>query len=135
MGRESTITFEQVATAVGGIQAYGGKATMRKVREVLGTGSMATILKFMQQLQGGQLSQNQSINDTIYPTIARAISNSIASNVQKATAEATERIADLQNDIDTLIAENERQAAYMNLQAAELSALQEQYAALAERTQ
>lgn len=55
--------------------------------------------------------------------------------MQKATAEATERIADLQNDIDTLIAENERQAAYMNLQAAELSALQEQYAALAERTQ
>jgi chromosome segregation ATPase len=135
MARESTITFEQVAAVADNIKAQGGKATMRNVRESLGSGSMATILKFLQQWQGGQLRQSQAIDDTMDPSIARAISNQIASKVQEATANATAQLADLQIETDTLIAENERQAADIDLQATELSALQEQHAALAGRTQ
>ncbi|MDO9152044.1 MAG: DNA-binding protein [Methylotenera sp.] len=135
MARESTITFEQVAAVAGSIKAHGGKATMRNVRESLGSGSMATILKFLQQWQGGQLRQSQAIDDAMDPSIARAISNQIASKVQEATANTTAQLADLQIETDTLIAENERQAADIDLQATELSALQEQYAALAGRTQ
>ena len=135
MARESTITFEQVAAVADSIKGQGGKATMRNVRETLGSGSMATILKFLQQWQGGQLRQSQAIDDTMDPSIARAISNQIASKVQEATANATAQLADLQIETDTLIAENERQAADMDIQATELSALQEQHAALVGRTQ
>ena len=135
MARESTITFEQVAAVAESIKTQGGKATMRNVREALGSGSMATILKFLQQWQGGQLRQNQSIDDTLDPSIARAISNQLASKVQEATANANALLADLQIETDTLIAENERQATDMELQITELSAMQEQHAALAGRTQ
>lgn len=133
MARESTISFEQVSVAADRIKAQGTKPTARNVREALGTGSMATVLKFLQQWQGGQMRQSQAIDDTIDPVIARAISNQIAVKVQESTADATARLADLQAEADAIIAENERQAADIETQTFELSALQEQYAALSGR--
>lgn len=135
MAREATITFEQVATTADSIKASGGKPTARAVRDVLGTGSMATVLKLLQQWQAGQVRQSQAIDDTLDPGIARAISNQIAAKVQEATADAIGRLADLQAEADALIAENERQAAENEAQAAELAAIQEQHAALAGRAQ
>lgn len=122
MARESTITFEQVAAAADSIKAEGRKPTSRAVREVLGVGSMATVLKFMQQWQGGQARQSQAIDDTIDPGIVRAISGQIAAKVQEATAEATARLADLQAETDLLIAENERQSTELE-EAAQNSAM------------
>jgi len=135
MARESTITHDQVAAAADQIKAAGNKPTARAVRDVLGTGSMATVLKFLQQWQGGQVRQSQAIDDTLDPAIGRAISNVIVGKVQEATADATARLADLQAEAEAIIAENERQAAELEGQAAELAALQEQHAALAGRAQ
>lgn len=135
MARESTITFEQVAAAADSIKAQGGKPTARSVRDVLGTGSMATVLKFLQEWKGGQVRQSQAIDDTLDPSIARAISNQIAGKVQEATADATARLVDLQAETDGVIVESERQAAVIEAQAGELSALQEHLAATVGRAQ
>lgn len=135
MARESTITFEQVSTAADNLKAQGIKPTARNVRDALGSGSMATVLKFLQQWHGGQARQSQAIDDTLDPSIARAISNQIVTKVQEATAETTARLADLQAEADTIIAENERQAAEIEAQVGELAALHELHAALSGRAQ
>lgn len=135
MAREETITAEQVAAAAEALKAEGIKPTTRSVREYLGAGSMATVLKYLQQWKAGQTRQTQAIDDTIDPSIARAISNQLAARVQEATAETTARLADLQAEIETVIAENERQAAEIEAQAIALSELQEQLAATTGRAQ
>jgi len=135
MAREATITFEQVAAAADSIKAQGGKASARAVREVLGSGSMATVLKLLQQWQSGQVRQSASIDDTLDPSVVRAISNQIATRVQEATADTTARLADLQAEADLIIVENERQAVDLEAQAAELVVLHGQYAELAGRAQ
>ena len=135
MAREATITFEQVAAAADSIKAKGGKASARSVREVLGSGSMATVLKLLQQWQSGQVRQSASIDDTLDPSVVRAISNQIATRVQEATADTTARLADLQAEADLIIVENERQAVDLEAQAAELVVLHGQYAELAGRAQ
>lgn len=135
MAREATITFEQVAAAADNIKAQGGKASARAVREVLGSGSMATVLKLLQQWQGGQVRQSDVIDDTIDPSVLRAISNQIATRVQEATSDTTARLADLQAEADAIIIENERQAIELDSQSAELTSLHGQYAELAGRAQ
>jgi colicin import membrane protein len=135
MARKSTLTYEQVATVANEIVVQGGKPTSRSVREAIGTGSLTTILKFLQQWQGGQVRQSPSQDDTIDPAIARAISNQIATRVHDSTANAMSRLADLQAELETLIFENERQSAEIEAQAAEMIVIQEQNSSLAGRAQ
>lgn len=135
MARESTITYEQVGAAANSIKAAGTKPTTRNVRDALGTGSMATVLKFLQQWQASQERQSQAINDTLDPAIARAISDHIAARVQESTAEATARLADLQAETDALIAENERQSSEIEALTADLGEIQGQLATTTGRTQ
>ena len=133
MARVSSISLEQVAAAADGIKAKGGKPTARDVRDILGTGSMATVLKFLQKWQSNQSRLNQAIDDTLGPSITRAISNQIATRVQQASADSTARLADLQAEADAIIAENEQQAAELEARAGELAMFQEQHAALSGR--
>lgn len=135
MAREATITFEQVSAAANDIIAKDGKATSRNVREVLGSGSMVTVCKLMQQWKAAQAKPSQAVDSSIDPAILRAISNQIAAKVQEATSDATARLADLQGESETIIAESERQAAEIEAQAADLSAMIEQRSALAGRIQ
>lgn len=130
MARESTVTFEQVAATADKIKAEGGKPTSRAIREALGTGSMATILKHYQAWQGGQARASEAIDDALDPSIARAISNAIALKVQVATAAATAQLAELQGETAALIQENERMADENEAQAQALAGLSEQHAAL-----
>lgn len=125
MARESTITFEQVSAAAASIEAAGGKATSRAVREALGSGSMATVLKFMQQRKTGQAGTSQAVDDAIDPAIARAIINQIAAKVQEATSAVTAELVELQADSASIIAENERQAAELADLATDLAAAKE----------
>ena len=81
MARESTITYEQVAEAADNLKAQNLKPTSRAVREALGSGSMATVCKLLQQWQAGQTRQSQATDDTIDPAVARAISLHIATVV------------------------------------------------------
>lgn len=127
MARESRITFEQVATIADSLASQGSKPTSRAVREILGTGSMATILKHLQQWGGSQQRQSQVIDDTLDPAVLRAISNHIADKVQSATAAATAQLADQQAETETLIIENERQAAELEALTTAISTLQDQH--------
>lgn len=133
MAREATITQEQVSTTADAIKSNGGKVSSRAIREVLGSGSMGTILKFLQVWQGAQERKSDAVDDTIDPAIARAISNQIAVKVQDATASVTAAFADLQSETATVIAENERQSAELEAVEAELAVLSEQNAAQAGR--
>ena len=110
MARESTITYEQVAEAADNLKAQNLKPTSRAVREALGSGSMATVCKLLQQWQAGQTRQSQATDDTIDPSVARAISFHIATKIQTATSEATARLADMQGELASVIQENERQS-------------------------
>ena len=110
MARESTITYEQVAEAADNLKAQNLKPTSRAVREALGSGSMATVCKLLQQWQAGQTRQSQATDDTIDPAVARAISLHIATKIQTATSEATARLADMQGELASVIQENERQS-------------------------
>ena len=133
MARDATITQEQVSAAAESIKANGGKVGSRAVREMLGSGSMGTILKFVQVWQAGQERKSEAIDDSIDPAIVRAISNQIAAKVQEATANATASLADLQSETTTIIAENERQAAELDTVTTMLAKLTEQNAAQAGR--
>src|SRR5690242_16987618 len=103
MAREATITFEQVAAAADTIKGNGGKPNSRTVREILGTGSTTTILRFLQQWGGGQARPSQNVDETLDVSVVRSISTHIADRVQAATAAATAQLADQQAEMDNLI--------------------------------
>ncbi len=135
MARESNITYEQVATTADNLKAQGEKPTSRAVRELLGTGSMATVCKFLQQWKAGQTRQGQAADDTIDPSVARAISANIAAKIQTATSEATASLADMQAELDSVILENERQANEINDLTVEAAYHKEEGAKLAGQIQ
>lgn len=110
MAREANITFEQVATAADELKAKDVKPTSRAVREVLGTGSMATVCKFLEQWKSGQARQSQVADDSIDQSVARALNAHIATKIQTAISDSTARLADMQGELASVILENERQS-------------------------
>ena len=135
MGRESSITLEQVSTIANEIKTSGGKATSRAVRDALGSGSMATICKLLAQWQASQERKSEAIDDSLSQAVAKAISNDIASKVQSAIADATSRLADLQSEHDLLITENENQTADLEYLVNSLASEKEQNSKFAGRVQ
>lgn len=131
MARESTITYEQVAEAANNLKAQNLKPTSRAVRDALGSGSMATVCKYLQQWQAGQTRQSQVTDDVIDPAVARAISLHIATKIQTATSEATARLADMQGELASVIQENERQSKEITELMAEATHHKEEGARLA----
>ena len=78
MGRESSISQEQVTAAINEIQSEGGKATLRNVRERLGSGSMGTIAKMMQSSKSAVAT-----SDLVLPlALQRAILDFMAGELQ-----------------------------------------------------
>lgn len=80
MGREATITYEQVAAAADAMKVAGSKPTSRAIRERLGnTGSMGTVNKLLQDWRAGQ---ERRIGNALVllATLQRAIPNSLTSN-------------------------------------------------------
>lgn len=126
MAREATITQEQVNAAADALVTSGQKATNRAVLDAVGSGSMATIVKLLQNWKAGQVRTSAAIDDAVDPDVSRSIANMLARRISEATAEANAKVADLQSDLATVITENERQAAEIEAQATELSALHDQ---------
>lgn len=124
MTREASITYEQVAAAAEKLKAEGTKPTNRAVQQLVG-GSMATVLKFMQQWKGDQTRQSHMIDDTVDPDVAKSIHNMLARRIQEATADTTSRLAELQTDTAAVIEESERQAAELERSGVELAAAHE----------
>lgn len=105
MAREATITKEQVHAVADALVAAGVKPTARSIRERLGRGSMATVLRMFQQWQAGSPPMTKSTN--LPPEIALILSRHIESEVGMARAELEERVAERDVAIADLIAECE----------------------------
>ncbi len=135
MARQSTISFEQVAAIADKIKSSGGRPTSRAIRDTLGKGSMGTILKHLQEWQNHQVRKSESINDTLDLSVSKAIIDHIAARVQEATALSRSQIAELQDEANTIIAENESQTDEIDRKERELADLQERFASLSGRNQ
>jgi chromosome segregation ATPase len=116
MARESSITQEQVNAAADAIRASGAKPTARGIRDQLGTGSMATVLKFLQVWQSGQV-RPAAQDVTLPPGLTRALVDFIGQEVATARAGLEADLAAAQQSQADLIAESERQAATIESQA------------------
>lgn len=116
MAREATITQEQVNAAADAIRATGAKPTARAIRDQLGTGSMATVLKLLQVWQSGQV-RPAAQDVTLPPGLARALVDFIGQEVATARAGLEADLATAQQASADLIAESERQAATIESQA------------------
>ena len=126
MGRDATITQEQVNAAADALVALDQKPTNRAVLDRLGSGSMATVVKLLQNWRAGQVRTSASIDDVMDAEVSRSISNMLARRITEATTESNAKLAELQSDLSSVISENERQAAQIESQEAELSALRAQ---------
>lgn len=123
MVRKATITQEEVNAVADSIRAGGGKPTARAVREQLGQGSMATVLRLLQVWQAGQ-GRAATTPDVLPPALQRAV-DFIGKEVASATLLLEQELESVQQSQKDLIAENETQlAAIEGLQTAldELSA-------------
>lgn len=129
MGREATITFEQVAAAAEALQGAGAKPTSRAVRECLGnTGSMGTVNKLLQAWRAGL--QRQAADPAVPASVQRAILAFVGQELAGATAALTAELAEQRQESADLAADNERQAADLAQQQGALAALHAELAML-----
>lgn len=132
MAREATITQEQVNSAADTIRASGAKPTARAVLQMLGSGSMATVLKFLQVWQAGQVRATE--NPVVLPAgLQRALVDFIGQEVASAKAGLQDDLVAAQQANGDLIAESERQASTIEIQAEALESTQAEKAELAGR--
>lgn len=111
MGRESKITYEQVAAAADAMCAANVRPSSRSVRERLGnTGSMGTINRLLQEWKATQERQvAQPL--TLPPVLQRAILDFMAQELAGAKAQLESALSEQRQEMTDLALENERQGA------------------------
>ena len=110
MAREATISQEEVNAVADTIRASGMRPTARAVREELGRGSMATVLRLLQNWQTGQGQAPET--PVVLPTaLQRLLSDFIAQEVASAKLTVEQELVSAQQAQRDLIAESEAQAA------------------------
>lgn len=128
MSREASITQEQINAAADAIRASGAKPTTRAVRESLGTGSAATIIRLLRVWQSGQIKPATEAV-TLPSTLQRALVDFIGQEVATARAGLEADLAEAQAAQAELINESDRQASTIELQAEALESSQAAQAA------
>lgn len=130
MGREATITYEQVAAAADAMQLAGSKPTSRAIRERLGnTGSMGTVNKLLQAWKAGQ--ERQIAHALALPApLQRAILEFMGQELAGAKATLEAELAEQQQEATDLATENERQAGDIEDKAETITVLQAELANL-----
>ena len=109
MGREATVTFEQITALADAMKMEGVKPTSRAVRERLGnTGSMGTINKLLQRWKSGQERQ-VSAALVLPPALQRALLEFMDNELTAARTTLEAELADQQQEAADLATENERQ--------------------------
>ncbi|MBS0512873.1 MAG: DNA-binding protein [Proteobacteria bacterium] len=110
MAREATITQEAINAAADRIRAAGGRPTARAVREELGQGSMATVLRLLQHWQASQGRAPEA--PMMLPVgLQRALLEFIGQEVASAKLVLEQELVSAQQAEKDLIAENEAQTA------------------------
>lgn len=118
MGRTSDLTYESVAAAADALRAGGSMPSTRSVRDRLGTGSMSTITAHMQRWRNEHREANVEL--TLPPGLQRALLGFIAEEQAAARAALEAEMANLQQEVADLLADNERMDEQVQEQAAEL---------------
>ena len=117
MGRESTVTFEQIAAVADAMKIDGVKPTSRAVRERLGnTGSMGTINKLLGRWKSGQERQISAAL-VLPPALQRVLLEFMDTELTAARTTLETELADQQQEAADLATENERQVIENDAQA------------------
>ena len=132
MAREASITQEQVNAIANAMQADGAKPTARGIRDHLGIGSMATVLKYLQVWQGEQ-RRPPDAPATLPSALQRSLMDFAAHEVATAKAELHAELVATQQANRDLIAESERQMAALEQHAVAIDIAQAEKSALAGR--
>jgi chromosome segregation ATPase len=123
MGREATVTFEQITALADAMKMEGVKPTSRAVRERLGnTGSMGTINKLLQRWKSGQERQ-VSAALVLPPALQRALLEFMDTELTRARTTLESELADQQQEAADLATENERQVLENDAQSEVIEAL------------
>ena len=124
MGRESTVTFEQIAAVADAMKVEDVKPTSRAVRERLGnTGSMGTINKLLGRWKSGQTRQISAA--LVLPAgLQRVLLEFIDAELTAARATLEAELADQQQEALDLATENERQVIENESQTQAIESLQ-----------
>jgi chromosome segregation ATPase len=132
MGRESLITQEEVNAVADQLRATGVKPTARGVREALGRGSMATVLKYLQIWQSRQVRPPE-VQAVLPVGLQRALVDFIAQEVAAAKIAPETDLVAVQQANQDLISESERQASSLERQQEVVDGLQAENAELTGR--
>lgn len=132
MAREPNITQDQVSRAAEAIRETGGRPTARAIRERLGTGSMATVLKFFQAWQDAQVRPAEP--PVVLPqALQRGLLDFVAAEVDRSKAELHAELDVAHQANADLIVESERQSLIVDNLTASLEAAHAEKAELAGR--
>lgn len=110
MAREPNITQDQVSKVAEQIRDAGGRPTSRAIRERLGTGSMATVLKFFQAWQDAQVRPAEA-PVALPQALQRGLLEFVAAEVERSKGELRADLEIANQANADLILESERQAA------------------------
>ena len=117
MGRESTITYEQIAAIADAMKTEGVKPTSRAMRERLGnTGSMGTIIKLLGRWKSGQERQISAAL-VLPPALQRVLLEFMDTELTAARTTLEAELAEQQQEAADLATENERQVIENDAQA------------------
>jgi hypothetical protein len=132
MAREATITQDQVSRAAEGIRDAGSRPTARAIRERLGAGSMATVLKFFQAWQDAQVRPAEA-PVALPQALQRGLLEFVAAEVERNRTELRAEL-DIANQANAdLILESERQGLVVDNLTASLETAHAEKAELAGR--
>lgn len=109
MARTSNITFGQVAQIADAMKAAGNRPTARAVRERIGSGSMGTIHKLLQQWQGKGSEADEETEAAELPNhIQSALMDFIGTEIATACEPLNEELQIAKSDLEEIALDNER---------------------------
>ena len=127
MARTTKIDFAQVAQIADSMTAAGSRPTARAVRERIGSGSMGTIHKLLQQWAGKTSAESIEREAAELPaSIAEAFSDYVATAIAEACEPLANAATDARLDCEAMAAENERLEKIITDMETENAALREQ---------
>lgn len=132
MGREPAIKQDEVNAVAEQLRSAGVKPTARAIRETLGMGSMATVLKYLQVWQSHQV-RSPDTPAVIPQALQKALVDFIAQEVTTAKATVEADLAAAQQSNHDLISESERLAVELEREQASVQSLQAEKAGLSGR--
>ena len=106
MARITNITFAQVAQIADGMKAAGHRPTARALRERIGSGSMGTIHKLLQQYNGNQSEDREAAE--LPESIATALMDFIQTEIATACEPYQQTEQEIKEAVGAMAEENER---------------------------